>query len=64
MNTLSDNASVVIYNESGKTIREIIVSKPGDWLVLPLTGIPAGNFIAVLKNGSVPVKTAKFVIVR
>jgi len=64
MNTLQDNASVVVYNESGKTIREIIVNKTSDWLVLPLTGIPAGNFIAVLKNGSVPLKTAKFVIVR
>jgi hypothetical protein len=64
LSTNPDNASVIIYNTSGKTIREIILTKSHDWLVLPLTTIPAGNYIVVLKNGTASVKTVKFVIVK
>jgi hypothetical protein len=64
LSTNPENASVMICNASGKTIREIIISKSHDWLVLTLANIPAGNYIIVLKNGTASVRTAKCVVVK
>jgi len=64
LNTVFDNASVVLYDASGKTIRKFTISKTFDWLVLPLTEFQAGNDIGILRNGTMPVKTAKFVVIK
>jgi len=64
LNIVFDNASVVLYDASGKTIRKFTISKTFDWLVLPLTEFRAGNYIGILRNGTMPVKTAKFVVMK
>jgi len=64
LNTVLDNASLFLYDASGKTIRKFTISKTFDWLVVPLTKFQAGNYIGILRNGTMPVKTAKFVVIK
>lgn len=59
-----ENASIFLYDVSGKTILSQSLKATRDFLVVPLTGIPSGNYLCSLRMGNNSVQNVKFIIIK
>ena len=64
LNREHENTSIVLYDVNGKTIRSHSLNATRDILVIPLTGIPSGNYLCSLRMGNKPVQNVKFIIIK
>jgi len=64
LNSNSDDVSIDLYDISGKRIRSIKVDNTHDWLVVPLTDLPGGNYFGVITSDMKIDGTVKFVITK
>jgi len=64
LNSNSDDVSIDLYDISGKRIRSIKVDNTHDWLVVPLTDLPGGNYFGVINSDMKIDGTVKFVITK
>ncbi len=64
LNAEPENAVIAIYDGGGKTIRSQSLNSTRDFLVIPLSGIPSGNYICSLRVGGKPLQNVRFVVIK
>lgn len=64
LKTETDNAMICIYDFNGKPRQYIPLENTSDYLVVPVTGLPAGGYVCTISQNNRPVQSARFIVVK
>jgi hypothetical protein len=64
LNTETDNGVIRIYDVNGKALQQIPLENTNDYLVVPVTNLPAGGYLCSIIQNDKPIQSARFIVVK